>query len=766
MKRIFNIILCSLLVGQLAFAQEVAKDRMFVISNFESLATKPSPYGLDPKFATIAENVRFGEEIGAMLKRDKIYTYGTADTSEAITGMHRLYLSGGTKVLLVNHGDEIETGVDATGVFTAILDISTANYRWQWLTWHDLGIGTDGYNQPVKYDGSSASATYLGTCLATVSAAAGNPNGTYTYKVSFYTTSYEVIFNVPSNSIAPSSKQVSLSQIPIGPDTYLGEAIIGRKVYRVEGGTWKLLSNGTIANNTATTLTDNDATASGAAYPAGKATWTPPKCKLSIIHKNRLWLANNPTYPSRIYYSKDGSHDLFETSTDYFDIRANDGDEITFVKNLLGKLAVGKTNPIQKIYTDGDIPESDWAVSDPYVFIGCQAPYSADTSPIGIIYLGRDGLYVFNGQSSRLLSDKITPTIKDILPSNLKYCWGIYHKNKYYLAYPSASVGGSINNRVLVYDLLTQSFSIDILSVNIFTAFNSGTDFGTLYSGSSSNGAVYFYESAEQEIVHSKHSDFIGTFDDMRYIPTSVGGDSDNPIIELAWDLTIDTYGAGTINAATGIIDRPDTNGTYTSQTLYTPNARSYRNFYWNQIMPSCGGTVTAQIDTSSDGVTWDGYSAAFNSGADISGTTSKDYTRYKISISTNDIDYTPNLVKSGGYVTRLTYSTLTTTPETTIALHYKTGWFDIVPGYVKTLKKLICLHEGTSGIVTLTFTNLEGDTDTFTIDLSVNPKQYEEYFTTGRFRGTWFNLDISNSDLNSLKIKKIILVYDAEPLV
>ena len=560
------------MVSSPSFAQEAVKNQIWLLDSFEGgLNTRLSPYNLPKQYATVAENIRFDTEIKSITKRGEIFSYGSADASEPITGMLRLYLKDATKKLIVTHGNEIEVGNDDTGAFTTILDLTTGDRKWQFETWHDLAIGTDGYNQPVKTNGTDA--TYLGSCFAEDAGSGAGPDGVYLYKISFYTSSYEVLFNVPSNSVTVVDNDIDLSMIPIGPDRYGGEDVVGRKVYRTSAGgsDYKLLTNGDISDVFTVILTDSDTDgARGAAYPAGDATYTPPKGKFILINSNRLFIANNPDFPSRIYYSISGSHDVF-ISDAYFNIRPNDGDEITFIKNFLGLLTIGKTNTIQKLYTDGDDPANDWEITDPFGATGCIAPYTAQVSPIGIIYLSHDGLYKFTGQYSKPISEAVKPEIKDISESNFVNCWGEFHQNTYYMAYTSKSTGASVNDRVLVYSILSDAYSIDLLSINAFTSFDSGSDFGTLYSGSSSDGSIYAHTEAAHEVIHRRHSDFTGTFDDSRYIPTIVGGDAEDPILEISWTITIDEA-SGTIDShsygATAIIDRPDTTGSYISQVL------------------------------------------------------------------------------------------------------------------------------------------------------------------------------------------------------
>lgn len=130
--------LCKiLLIGILAFSLSIpamadSEEGLYVWDDFSAgLNTEMSPFTLPANQGDIAENTRFYTELQALTKRNAIMSYGTADATEPILGMHRQYVSDGTKVLLVNHGDEIETGNDNTGVFTNILTVGTGSRRWQ-----------------------------------------------------------------------------------------------------------------------------------------------------------------------------------------------------------------------------------------------------------------------------------------------------------------------------------------------------------------------------------------------------------------------------------------------------------------------------------------------------------------------------------------------------------------------------------------------------------------------------------------------------------
>jgi len=768
MKKLFIILI--LLFAYPIHAQEVQKNAVFVIDDFsKGLNTKSSPFTLQKTESDIAENIRFNTKQNSFSKRDKTIVYGDAG-NDPILGMHRFYMSGGDKVLLVNYSDSVSKGSDSTGVFTEILDLTTGDRKAQWETWHNLAIGTDGYNQPYKYDGTSSSATYLGSALATDAGSGAGPDGTYTYKVVCYTASYSLSLGAASNTITVSDNDIDLTMIPICPDTFLGEDVTGRKIYRTENGgsTYKLLSNGTIANNTATTLTDSDADGALGADLSVTSTATPPKGKLILVHGNRLWIFNNPDNPSRAYYSDDGSHDYFPT-INYLDIRQNDGDEITFAKNLLGKLTIGKNNTIQKIYTEGT-PQEDWEISDPFSMVGCHAMYSAVNTPMGIVYLSNNGLYTFNGQYSTLISDQVTPEIKDINSSNFVNVWGEYYKNAYYMAYTSIKSGATANNRILVLDLINKAYSIDLFSVDVLHVFRSGTDIEALYSGSSSDGTVYAHTDTINDLVHNTHGDFTGTFDDMRYIPVSVGGLANSPVLELAWTSTIDSVTSTIDSMTTQIIDRPATGGSYTSQVLNL-NASTFDKIYWNETIPATGGDVRFRLrvgtdDTVVQSAAWSDY-VSNSAGSDISTITAGPYVQYYVSMDTTEIAYTPTVYRSGNYVVRLTYNTVGSTGEDTIPLHYRSGWNNLgFPGYKKTLRKIYVYYESEeTGTLKVKLESFDGAEDTFDIDLKTYPNEYINYFTTGALLGELFRIDITETSLNDVTVQKIIILFDVEPI-
>ena len=771
------------------------KNQIFVLDDWSGgLNNKANPIGLDKKEGQTVQNVRINTQLKSLTKRSPILLYGSASASNPILGLFRYYAYNGSKVLLASAGSNIYTGNDSTGAFTSIFTLPQPSHKEQWLTWNNQAIMVDGYNGDVKYDGTSASATYLGAPLATDAGSGSNlSNGNYTYEVGCYTNSvngsgpFEFDFAEPSNTIVSTGHNINLTMIPQCPDAnFLGEPIVGRYVYRTKanGSTYYLLT--TIANNSAVTYTDSTADASlSVVYPnIGSATQSPPPTGLlSLVYQGRLWVANNPAHPSRVYYSEINSQEMF-LPTSYFDIRANDGDQVTMMQDVLGIMTIGKQNTIQKIYTQNNTtgqPQADWSISDPFSFIGCVAPYSAQQTPEGLLYLGNNGVYVFDGNFSALVSDQVTPTIRDISNTNYVNTWSALYQNAYYLGYTSSSSGATSNNRVLMYDLLSKSFNIDTSNIGIFTVEKGGNDIEVLYAGDSNNGNVYSYTNGTRDIRNVTQADFSGTFTNAWYLPVAGGGDPQNALITLANTTTVDAL-AGTIDSLCGTVQYGCSYGGSYVSPPYDVNAVSYNDIYWNETLPTAGSSVTMQVrsataDSAINSATW--CAPVSNpSGSNISSCAGGAVTQYKINISTDTLSNSPTIYSTNNYVVDLSYNISQGASETTIPFEWKSGWLDFAaPAYKKSLQKIYIEYAsagtGTMNVQINNWTSTGTQTNynygtpvNFSINLATNPSEYIEYFPNGQYNGELFNIDITESSLNALQIKRIVFMYSIQPLI
>jgi len=93
--------------------------------------------------------------------------------------------------------------------------------------------------------------------ITALNATAGNLTGSFEYAVTFITNVGETLQSADSNPTSATAQQINLTNIPIG-----GSGTVNRRIYRQKNGTGSYLLVTTIANNTATTFTDNVADAS------------------------------------------------------------------------------------------------------------------------------------------------------------------------------------------------------------------------------------------------------------------------------------------------------------------------------------------------------------------------------------------------------------------------------------------------------------------------------------------------------------------------
>lgn len=798
----------------------LAEDQFFEMKDFsKGLTSQVSPFVTQSGAATDLLNVRINEQFGALTKRPDMLLYATCRAA-AIRGLHRFYKSDNTNFTIASSSTYLDYVDESSASCVELKSGLTDGKHWNFVTYKDIAIGMNGFDNAIKWDGKtqttantdgSRTAGYL---VADLGAPFAELNtGTdldaaawYQYKVAFYDGSVYKFSNARSNPILTGAAvyNITLTDIPLGP-TGTTSRIIYRTVGDVSAAA--VMADTTfykvdaIADNS--TRTYNDAIADDTIDDDAAPTWdtvsaginaTPPKARFAAINRERLFIANvpaNTSGKSEIDWSDVFNPDYFNYNTDYELIRPDDGDEITFLKIYLGTPTIGKTNSIQKFYTDAT-SSTGWYFSEPFSFIGCPAPYSAVSTPLGIIYLGRFGIYVFNGSNSQLISDVVTKDIRDISQVNIPEAVGIFHDNQYNLAYTSDSTGASVNDRVIVLDTVRNAYVKDSKNIDSFVIFDSGDDFGALYSGSSStDGKILAHSSSPTNIIVRDLADLnAGTASDVGYF-----GDDDAPQIEIAWTKTIDdaSFAGVTIDAytpATAIIDRPDTSGTWTSP-IFEINATNLNKLYWNETLGSTGNvTFAIRSAATSGGIAAAAWSSEFSnpSGSDLSALTANNFLQMRATLSDTVITSTPNVFSLDNFLIKLTYSKVGSSGETAINSYLISGWeplSDAAAQNGKRIKEILIFYSGTSGTLNFRYENNEGDIDkTFSIDLSVLPEtsSTDDYVGTASQKihryippvalgedfptGKLWRFTVSEGGVTQWAIQKIVIRHEVLPYV
>ncbi len=590
----------------------------FFLKTMPGMNNKFEDLDLQDKWVEEAFNCRFEEEPGAVDKRDPVTYYNSSSTgSGAVTGLYRFYRSDGTIVFIKVHDTSAYVGDDASGTWTEIRANLTQGKRMAFTTYKDLCIMGNGFDNLFVYDGSSDNVTWeLGSCKAVLGSGAGNldSNAEYYYAVTFDDDA--VVNGAVSNVVTTdgTNQRIELSNIPLGP-----VGTTNRKIYRTEGDGSALKLVATIADNTTTVYSDNIADGSlGTAYPA--VTDDMPKGSILNVHRERLFISGDPNNANKIYYSNVYLPHYIQQSTnsDYMEISPEDGDEIMGIPILLGSMICIKKNTIRKLHISSAVSGADpgtWYADDPIAWVGSPAQWSITQTPYGIVFLGWDHWYRFDGSQAEKVMDEFDTG--EILASSYYDVVGFWHKGIFLAAYSDKTIAAQYHNRIMRYNLHRSALSIDywtsttLSGANCFAARTGDDETGELYFGDSQNGYVVKQKLSEDTYrLRTKNecnsgaqtNVFVGGLESSPYIEigSSVAASAIPNDICIFWDSSTTTPGTGwtEVDIDGRLIMISTTNGTQSGTSVH------------NHDIDGTLETSTAQF---TDGGDSDGNSAQIN---------------------------------------------------------------------------------------------------------------------------------------------------------
>ena len=495
----------------------------FYYKSLPGMNNKVEPHELGEQYVEVAQNCRFEIEPGTVSKREPISYYNTsAISANPIMGLYRFYRSDGTTKFVTACANKVYVGDDATGTFAEIRTLTTTGKRMKFVTYKDILIGGNGYDSLFCYDGSVDNITWeLGSCKAKVGTGTGITRTDISYKLTWDDNWF--VPGAVSNTIATvTNKNILLSNIPLGP-----VGTTNRKIYRKSsetGGNYRLIA--TLSDNITTTYTDGTADASaGTAYPA--VTDSIPKGADLAIYRERLFVTRNPTAPNVIYYSDPYTPHYIQKDTQlmYLEISPEDNDEIMGIPVVMGNILCIKKNTIRKIFILG--PTGNWYAEDPFSFSGSPAPWSICQTPYGIMYLGWDHWYLYDGSNAQPWIDEFDTY--SMLPANYYDVVSFWDNTEFLAAYTDSESGSRVHDRVMRYNFKRKALSYETLKVNCFASKIGDQETGELYYGSSQTGLVY--KSVNEDLLYklyNKTQCSAGTKTN-----TFVGGTESAPYIEI-----------------------------------------------------------------------------------------------------------------------------------------------------------------------------------------------------------------------------------------
>lgn len=226
-------------------------------------------------------------------------------------------------------------------------------------------------------------------------------------------------------------------------------------------------------------------------------------------------LPSSTYYPSRVYYSKLLAPSSM-TVQRFFDVRTNDGEEITGIAEMFGRVLIFKPSSIHDLtFTILELTGSGGdQVLAPLVYgFGCIAPRTLVNTGQYLFFLAKDGFRIYDGgrrsrldvsQESRVISQAVEPIINRIINSGTYLnANAVYYAKKQWivLSYedPLRSPQGRANS-VLIYDIPSgEWFPFKNWNAECFATQDGPTDLGDLLYGQSDDGYVYLADQTSNQ---------------------------------------------------------------------------------------------------------------------------------------------------------------------------------------------------------------------------------------------------------------------------
>jgi hypothetical protein len=390
---------------------------------------------------------------------DGLYTRHDSDGSETMTAWFggSLYRLSGTTFVQIP---------SAASVMTAGILVSAAEYE------DNIFFG-NGNVIPYKYNGSDFTRHGAYPPTATMTAATGA--GSYLSGVYYWAVTY-VNSNLVESDLSPiygpltlAGTGANLSSLPVAPQSY---GVASRNIYRTETSSSVFYKVANIANNTATTYTDNIAdTALGAQAPNDNG--VPPKYSCVLQHNSRLFMIGSED--NFVWYSEAGNP--YVVKSDNF---RRIGDETGEIPKALGiwdnyLVVFCQSGQTWVVYMP-DNDDSNWVDFRVRSNFGSKSPFGSFQAMNKLIFPATEnGKFVGFGAmtaagtdpeanatevgaiGSNKLSDKIEPDIKNFNSTYVGRIASIVYQQKAYISYHN--LASSYNNRILVLDFSNENIA-------------------------------------------------------------------------------------------------------------------------------------------------------------------------------------------------------------------------------------------------------------------------------------------------------------------
>lgn len=174
-------------------------------------------------------------------------------------------------------------------------------------------------------------------------------------------------------------------------------------------------------------------------------------------HDNRLFMAGFSNAPSTYGFSEDSEPEHIEADS-FFDVRTQDGQPITAMKEYNGNLMLFKTNSFHQLSTASTDP-ANWILTPISTEYGCLGNRAVTTYANMLVFLDRKGVIQFNGANINILSTKIDPIFQRMNLASAGGAVMTYDKQRNQVLCDIPVDGATMNNLTAVYDIINNAWT-------------------------------------------------------------------------------------------------------------------------------------------------------------------------------------------------------------------------------------------------------------------------------------------------------------------
>lgn len=258
---------------------------------------------------------------------------------------------------------------------------------------------------------------------------------------------------------ASSGVTVSLNGISYNALLYVGMTVPANfgitaiSLYRSEAGFNTMYGTTNIGIGTATFL--NYASLTNREQPNYLYFTNTPK--YLEIYNNQLMLAGFSNALSTLYWSDIGEPEGVLPES-FAEVRTNDGDRITGLRSYLSDFIITKQRSLHTLTGSNPDNFTLQQITDQY---GCLSNRTLVVFNNSLAFLDSKGIIKYNGANVDIMSSRIEDVfLRMNVPAAIENAWAIHNRlgNEIWFAIPVD--GSSVNNLLIVYDYLSDAFTL------------------------------------------------------------------------------------------------------------------------------------------------------------------------------------------------------------------------------------------------------------------------------------------------------------------